>query len=261
MQAQEEPTSLANQQQPEEEEEYEESSEDDDIEIDDAFKRNKFEVSEIEDIQKAIQKITKSIEKKKIELRISDERYSTKQREYNELQGKPNPLTEEEKEKRKKERNDSKEHKYDEPKKNYAAKEKLNETARRKFRQLDKKENESESLTQLINDTNLDIEDLKIQIENLRKLKSQSVYQLNLIEKKNEKLKKDTEELKKKNDDTNKKIEENDNNELMSKTQIGFEQRKNFERRRDKLEAKYHKLIEANIERERERKKEQAKKR
>ncbi len=261
MQDQEEPTSLANQQQPEEEEEYEESSEDDDIEIDDAFKRNKFEVSEIEDIQKAIQKITKSIEKKKIELRISDERYSTKQREYNELQGKPNPLTEEEKEKKKKERNDSKEHKYDEPKKNYAAKEKLNETARRKFRQLDKKENESESLTQLINDTNLDIEDLKIQIENLRKQKSQSVYQLNLIEKKNEKLKKDTEELKKKNDDTNKKIEENDNNELMSKTQIGFEQRKNFERRRDKLEAKYHKLIEANIERERERKKEQAKKR
>ena len=261
MQDQEEPTSLANQQQPEEEEEYEESSEDDDIEIDDAFKRNKFEVSEIEDIQKAIQKITKSIEKKKIELRISDERYSTKQREYNELQGKPNPLTEEEKEKKKKERNDSKEHKYDEPKKNYAAKEKLNETARRKFRQLDKKENESESLTQLINDTKLDIEDLKIQIEHLRKLKSQSVYQLNLIEKKNEKLKKETEELKKKNDDTNKKIEENDNNELMSKTQIGFEQRKNFERRRDKLEAKYHKLIEANIERERERKKEQAKKR
>jgi hypothetical protein len=49
--------------------------------------------------------------------------------------------------------------------------------------------------------------------------------------------------------------------ELMSKTQIGFDQRKNFERRRDKLEAKYHKLIEANIERERERKKEQAKKR
>ena len=261
MQDQEEPTSLANQQQPEEEEEYEESSEDDDIEIDDAFKRNKFEVSEIEDIQKAIQKITKSIEKKKIELRISDERYSTKQREYNELQGKPNPLTEEEKEKKKKERNDSKEHKYDEPKKNYAAKEKLNETARRKFRQLDKKENESESLTQLINDTKLDIEDLKIQIENLRKQKSQSVYQLNVIEKKNEKLKKETEELKKKNDDTNKKIEENDNNELMSKTQIGFEQRKNFERRRDKLEAKYHKLIEANIERERERKKEQAKKR
>ena len=261
MQDQEEPTSLANQQQPEEEEEYEESSEDDDIEIDDAFKRNKFEVSEIEDIQKAIQKITKNIEKKKIELRISDERYSTKQREYNELQGKPNPLTEEEKEKKKKERNDSKEHKYDEPKKNYAAKEKLNETARRKFRQLDKKENESESLTQLINDTKLDIEDLKIQIENLRKQKSQSVYQLNVIEKKNEKLKKDIEELKKKNDDTNKKIEENDNNELMSKTQIGFEQRKNFERRRDKLEAKYHKLIEANIERERERKKEQAKKR
>ena len=32
----------------------------------------------------------------------------------------------------------------------------------------------------------------------------------------------------------------------MSKTQLGFEQRKNFERRRDKLEAKYHKIIEAN---------------
>ena len=256
------PLPLPNQNVVEEEEEYEESSEEDDIDVD-AFKRNALEVKEIEDIQKEIQYITKKIEKKKIELRISDERYTTKQREYNDLQGKPNPLTEEEKEKRQKERNDSKEkaHKYDEPKKNYAAKEKLNDTARMKMRQVNKKKSESENLTQLINDTQLDIEDLKIEIENLRKLKNQSVNQLNMIEKKNEKLKKDTEELKKKNEDTNKNIEENDNMELMSKTQIGFDQRKNFERRRDKLEAKYHKLIEANIERERERKKEQAKKR
>ena len=256
------PLPLPNQNVVEEEEEYEESSEEDDIDID-AFKRNALEVKEIEDIQREIQNITKKIEKKKIELRISDERYTTKQREYNDLQGKPNPLTEEEKEKKQKERNDSKEkeHKYDEPKKNYAAKEKLNDTARRKFRQVNKKKTESENLTQLINDTQLDIDDLKIEIENLRKLKNQSVNQLNMIEKKNEKLKKDTEELKKKNEDTNKNIEENDNMELMSKTQVGFDQRKNFERRRDKLEAKYHKLIEANIERERERKKEQAKKR
>ncbi len=256
------PLPLSNQNVIEEEEEYEETSEEDDIDID-AFKRNALEVKEIEDIQREIQNITKKIEKKKIELRISDERYTTKQREYNDLQGKPNPLTEEEKEKRQKERNDSKEkaHKYDEPKKNYAAKEKLNDTARMKMRQVNKKKSESENLTQLINDTQLDIEDLKIEIENLRKLKNQSVNQLNMIEKKNEKLIKDTEELKKKNEDTNKNIEQNDNMELMSKTQIGFDQRKNFERRRDKLEAKYHKLIEANIERERERKKEQAKKR
>ena len=256
------PLPLPNQNVVEEEEEYEESSEEDDIDID-AFKRNALEVKEIEDIQREIQNITKKIEKKKIELRISDERYTTKQREYNDLQGKPNPLTEEEKEKKQKERNDSKEkaHKYDEPKKNYAAKEKLNDTARMKMRQVNKKKSESENLTQLINDTQLDIEDLKIEIENLRKLKNQSVNQLNMIEKKNEKLIKDTEELKKKNEDTNKNIEQNDNMELMSKTQIGFDQRKNFERRRDKLEAKYHKLIEANIERERERKKEQAKKR
>ena len=256
------PLPLPNQNVVEEEEEYEESSEEDDIDVD-AFKRNALEVKEIEDIQREIQNITKKIEKKKIELRISDERYTTKQREYNDLQGKPNPLTEEEKEKRQKERNDSKEkaHKYDEPKKNYAAKEKLNDTARMKMRQVNKKKSESENLTQLINDTQLDIEDLKIEIENLRKLKNQSVNQLNMIEKKNEKLIKDTEELKKKNEDTNKNIEQNDNMELMSKTQIGFDQRKNFERRRDKLEAKYHKLIEANIERERERKKEQAKKR
>ena len=78
MQPQEDPNapSLPTQQQVEEEEEYEESSEDDDIEIDDAFKRNKFEVKEIEAIQKEIQEITKDIEKKKIELRISDERYT-----------------------------------------------------------------------------------------------------------------------------------------------------------------------------------------
>ena len=164
------PLPLPNQNVVEEEEEYEESSEEDDIDVD-AFKRNALEVKEIEDIQREIQNITKKIEKKKIELRISDERYTTKQREYNDLQGKPNPLTEEEKEKRQKERNDSKEkaHKYDEPKKNYAAKEKLNDTARMKMRQVNKKKSESENLTQLINDTQLDIEDLKIEIENIRK--------------------------------------------------------------------------------------------
>jgi hypothetical protein len=156
-----------------------------DLKVIDFKKKNIFDNIGINDIQREIQNITKKIEKKKIELRISDERYTTKQREYNDLQGKPNPLTEEEKEKRQKERNDSKEkaHKYDEPKKNYAAKEKLNDTARMKFRQVKKKKNESENLTQLINDTQLDIEDLKIEIENLRKLKNQSVNQLNMITK------------------------------------------------------------------------------
>ena len=78
------PLPLPNQNVIEEEEEYEESSEEDDIDVD-AFKRNALEVKEIEDIQKEIQYITKKIEKKKIELRISDERFIKQQIKYNEI--------------------------------------------------------------------------------------------------------------------------------------------------------------------------------
>lgn len=63
-----------------------------------AFK-NKFNSSEINDIQSEIQGMTKKIEHEKINLRICTERYDKKFVTYSELQGRPVPLSKEEKEK------------------------------------------------------------------------------------------------------------------------------------------------------------------
>ena len=49
----------------------------------------------IEQIQRSIQSMVHDIEKEKINLRISQERYSKKFREYNEILGKPAALTKE----------------------------------------------------------------------------------------------------------------------------------------------------------------------
>ena len=58
----------------------------------------------IQQIQQSIQSIVHNIEKEKINLRISQERYSKKLREYNEILGKPVFLTKEQKIKKMKER-------------------------------------------------------------------------------------------------------------------------------------------------------------
>ena len=124
-----------------------------------------------------------------------------------------------------------------------------------------KQESEIDSLTKQINQVNLDCEDLKQEIEYLRKQKNSNETQLNDINKKNDKLTKDTKKLKEKNINTNKNIDETDQKELNNEEQKGKEQNSEFLRKRDKLEDKYHKIIEAKILRERERKKEQAQKR
>ena len=58
-----------------------------DLNVIDFKKKNIFDNIEINDIQREIQNITKKIEKKKIELRISDERYIKQQIKYNEIKG------------------------------------------------------------------------------------------------------------------------------------------------------------------------------
>ena len=57
------------------------------------------------------------------------------------------------------------------------------------------------------------------------------------------------------------RIENQFKNELNEKKEEGNKQNKDFQKERDGLEEQYHKIIEANIQRERERIKEQAKKR
>ena len=56
-----------------------------DLNVIDFKKKNIFDNIEINDIQREIQNITKKIEKKKIELRISDERFIKQQIKYNEI--------------------------------------------------------------------------------------------------------------------------------------------------------------------------------
>ena len=247
-----------------EEEEQNEPIEEESDDFDVGSIKNKYETREIEDIQQEIQNVTKKIEHEKINLRITEERYEKTKNEYNRLQGKPEAKTKEDKEKERKEKKEKQKIKIEDQKKEPKQQNKhqiLNETAKKKFFELMKQESEIDSLTKQINQINLDCEDLKQQIEYLRKQKNSNETQLNDINKKNDKLTKDTKKLKEKNSNTNKNIEETDETELKNEEQKGLEQDREFLRKRDKLEDKYHKIIEAKILRERERKKEQAQKR
>ena len=247
-----------------EEEEQNEPIEEESDDFDVGSIKNKYETREIEDIQQEIQNVTKKIEHEKINLRITEERYEKTKNEYNRLQGKPEAKTKEDKEKERKEKKEKQKIKIEDQKKEPKQQNKhqiLNETAKKKFFELMKQESEIDSLTKQINQINLDCEDLKQQIEYLRKQKNSNDTQLNDINKKNDKLTKDTKKLKEKNSNTNKNIEETDETELKNEEQKGLEQDREFLRKRDKLEDKYHKIIEAKILRERERKKEQAQKR
>ena len=247
-----------------EEEEQNEVIEESSDDFDAGAIKNKFETREIEDIQQEIQNVTKKIEHEKINLRITEERYEKTKNEYNRLQGKPEVKTKEDKEKERKEKKEKQKIKIEDQKKEPKQQNKhqiLNETAKKKFFELMKQESEIDSLTKQINQVNLDCEDLKQEIEYLRKQKNSNETQLNDINKKNDKLTKDTKKLKEKNINTNKNIDETDQKELNNEEQKGKEQNSEFLRKRDKLEDKYHKIIEAKILRERERKKEQAQKR
>ena len=83
----------------EEEHSYKEEEENSKQAITQRTLKNSFNKSELNDIQYAIQDMTKKIEHEKINLRISQERYEKKFITYSELQGKPVPLSKEEKEK------------------------------------------------------------------------------------------------------------------------------------------------------------------
>ena len=244
-------------------------SSDDDVEYEDNIGssgpvKNKYETGEIKLIQKEIQLVTKKIEQEKIKLRIIDERLDAKKKQYNILQGKPVPKTDEEKQKEHQRRlAQSRDHKLETTSKPKTVNktEEFRLTQRKQFTKINKQESELESLTKTINETILKIEDLKFEISNLRKRKVAYEHQLNKIIEKNKNLQTVTDKL----EDINKKgfegIEENDKKILAEKKEEGAIQEREFRVQRDDLENQYHKIIETNIQRERERKKEQAKKR
>ena len=226
--------------------------------------KNKYETGEVRSLQKAIQEVTSKIEQEKIKLRITDERLEAKKNQYNQLLGKPVTKTEEEKEREHKAKlEQSKRHKLETTQK----KKKVNKAE--EFRLIQRKQNidicrqevELNELIKAINETNLKIDELKLQIANLRKRKVAHDKQLNKLTVKNEQLKEETEKLKEINDKGFENIEKVDMEILAQKKEKGIKQEKEFQIKRDILEDQYHKIIETNIQRERERKKEQAKKR
>ena len=226
--------------------------------------KNKYETGEVRSLQKAIQEVTSKIEQEKIKLRITDERLEAKKNQYNQLLGKPVQKTEEEKEREHKVKlEQTKKHKLETTQK----KKKVNKAE--EFRLIQRKQNidicrqeiELNGLIKAINETNLKIDELKLQIANLRKRKVAHDKQLTKLIIKNEQLKEETEKLKEINDQGFEDIQKIDMEKLAKRKEIGDRQEKKFQKKRDILEDQYHKIIETNIQRERERKKEQAKKR
>ena len=226
--------------------------------------KNKYETGEVRSLQKAIQEVTSKIEQEKIKLRITDERLEAKKNQYNQLLGKPVQKTEEEKEREHKVKlEQTKKHKLETTQK----KKKVNKAE--EFRLIQRKQNidicrqeiELNGLIKAINETNLKIDELKLQIANLRKRKVAHDKQLTKLIIKNEQLKEETEKLKEINEQGFEDIQKIDMEKLAKRKEIGDRQEKKFQKKRDILEDQYHKIIETNIQRERERKKEQAKKR
>jgi hypothetical protein len=247
----------------------EEFSDEEDLDYEEDFTakgpvKNKYETGEVKLIQKEIQLVTRKIEREKIKLRITDERLEAKKKQYNQLQGKPVEKTDEEKEREHQMKlAQNREHKLETVSKprNINKAEEFRLTQKKQFTKINKQESELESLTKTINETNLKIEDLKFEIANLRKRKVAHEKQLEKLIAKNEQLKIDTDKLKSINEKGFESIEKKDMQTLSKKKEEGAEQDKEFQMERNGLENQYHKIIEANIQRERERKKEQAKKR
>ena len=247
----------------------EESDDIDDYEYEEDFStkpqiENKYETEESKFIQGEIQLVTRKIEREKIKLRIADERLEAKKKLYNQLQGKPVQKTDEEKEREHEKRlQENRQHKLETiPKtKNINKAEEFRLTQKKQFTKINKQESELETLTKTINETNLKIDDLKSEIANLRKRKVAHEKQLDKIIQINEILSKKTEKLKKINEKGLEKIDTFDKQILAQKKEEGAIQNKEFQNERNGLEDQYHKIIEANIQRERERIKEQAKKR
>ena len=222
--------------------------------------KNSFNKSEINDIQYEIQEMTKKIEHENINLRICQERYEKKFITYSELQGRPVPLTKEEKEKEKAaKKKKKKNHSVADPIEKKKPKDKeMIENQGRILRESTRNEGELGALTNEINELVLSNQAAKEEIKDLRKQKNIALNQRDKTLEDNQRIQDDIDELREKNKESEGKIKNRELSKSMNQNQF---QKKEFAKSRDDLEGEYHKIIEENIKREREQKKEQAKKR
>ena len=222
--------------------------------------RKKYNKAGIEDIQNEIQEITKKIEQEKINLRITTERLTQKEKTYNELQGKPVNKTNEEKEKERREHKKAvKNHKLSDPiiRKKGKEKEYYDEQIKNQ-KAYDKSKTDFEKLTCDINELVIGNKDLKQQIIDLRKRKVEAMKQLENIMEENQKSQDELNEILKGNRNLKDQIKYKEYKKVI---EFGNVQEKNFVSLRDDYEDQYHELIKEYVKREKEAKKENAKKR
>ncbi len=222
--------------------------------------KKKFSQGGIEDIQHEIQEITKKIEHEKINLRITTERLTQKEKTYNELQGKPVQKTKEEIEKERRDHKKAvKNHKLSDPIIRKKGKEKEFYDEQIKIQKAyDKNKTDFEKLTCDINELVIGNKDLKQQIIDLRKRKVEAMKQLENIKEENKKNQEELNELLKENKALKDQIKYKEYKKVV---EFGNTQEKNFVEQRDNYEDQYHELIKNYVRREKETKKENAKKR
>ena len=211
-------------------------------------------------IQEQIEQETVHIEQKKIDLRIMKERLVQKEKLYNQLQGKPVNKTSEEKEKERRDHKKAiKSHKFTDPIVRKKGREKEIADNREKIAKEDtRKRAEFQKLTTDINELIISNKELKEQIVDLRKRKMEALKKKEKIAEENEKKRNDLGQMHKKNEVSKSQIM---HKEYKNAVTEGTDQQKEFEAERDELEEEYQKLREEYIRRERENKKENAKKR
>lgn len=217
--------------------------------------------SEIDFIQNEIEVYTKKIEHEKINARLAKERYEKQISLYMQLQGMPVPFkSKEQKEKEKKDRKEAKKNRKPlyESKPNISKSEMFKSNPNLLEKHINKNENELDKITNEINSLLLENKDLKKQIEDLRKEKVGASGLLDQMRTQNETIKFKITDLVESNKEALNRIKFN---ELEKSKEESMENKMDFQKGRDHLEEKYHHIIEENIRREREHKKEIFKKR
>ena len=220
----------------------------------------KIERQDIEDIQRNIQEMTKKIEHEKINLRITSERLTQREKIYNELQGRPVQKTQEEKDRERKEHKKAvKSHKLSDPIIRKKGKEKEFYDEQIRIQKIyDKNKVDFEKLTCDINELVIGNKNLKQQIIDLRKRKVEAQKQLDTIVEENQKKAEELEDILKENKSLKDQIKYKEYKKVV---EFGNTQEKNFVVTRDDYEDQYHEIIKNYVKREKETKKENAKKR
>lgn len=210
-------------------------------------------LSDIETLQKSIQEISKKIEEDKINLRILQERHIKKQSEYNQLAGKPIIKSKEQKMQEMKEKMEKlKNHQIFDP--NYGKKNPIlqpGEETKMIQKNTDKCKIEYDNLINAINKQVLYNNELQREIEEVRKEKYRIFEKIEKADEKNKSIEEELETIQNRNNAKYKKIQFKELNKVKEKGKVIESQ---FLEERDVLENKFHKVIEANIRREKEHK-------